>query len=97
MKMIIKLSKKTYTITSLGSNVMWLLDLFVILLGISAFLPKIKWPMTQSHIEYGMQKAYDEDDKDEITNEKPKINKKNEQSQQEPQSPITVSNHPESN
>ena len=47
--------------------------------------------------EYGMQKAYDEDDKDEITNEKPKINKKNEQSQQEPQSPITVSNHPESN
>ena len=57
----------------------------------------IKWPMTQSHIEYGMQKAYDEDDKDEITNEKPKINKKNEQSQQEPQSPITVSNHPESN
>ena len=36
----------------------------------------IKWPMTQSHIEYGMQKAYDEDDKDEITNEKPKINKK---------------------
>ena len=32
----------------------------------------IKWPMTQSHIEYGMQKTYDED---EIEDEKPKINK----------------------
>ena len=32
----------------------------------------IKWPMTQSQIEYGMRKAYDED---EIEDEKPKINK----------------------